>query len=78
MTYDTDVHMDFSLTNMTKKNREKTTEKVKKIKDGSSTNLSGGLIKGQSTPILSYKIGTLGEANNYVHCFFFITHFPNL
>ena len=53
VTYDTNVYMDFPLTNMTQANKRNTLAKVKSIRDGSSTNLCGGLIKGQST-LFSY------------------------
>ena len=47
VTYDTYVELVFSLTRMDKINKEKARSNVNSIVDGSSTNLSGGLIKGE-------------------------------
>lgn len=49
VTYDTGVYLDFGLMKMTSKNKEKATHIVKQISDGSSTNLSGGLLKGKES-----------------------------
>ena len=46
VTYDTKVRLDFGLMHMDEANKEKTKAMVKDIRDGSSTNLCGGLIKG--------------------------------
>ena len=47
VTYDTNVTLDFPLTCMDTNNKEKTKGMVKAIRDGSSTNLCGGLLKGK-------------------------------
>jgi len=44
--YDSNVEVVFGLMKMTKENRKKATAFVSSIKDGSSTNLCGGLLKG--------------------------------
>lgn len=46
VTYDTKVRLDFGLMHMNETNKEETKAIVKAIRDGSSTNLCGGLIKG--------------------------------
>ena len=46
VTYDTNVTLDFPLTCMNAANKERTKQAVKAIRDGSSTNLCGGLLKG--------------------------------
>lgn len=46
VTYDTNVTVDFELMKMTEKNQKSAKNFVERIKDGSSTNLSGGLLKG--------------------------------
>ncbi len=46
ITYDTHVYVDFGLITMNKENKAKCSQKVQSIRDGSSTNLSGGLLKG--------------------------------
>ena len=48
VTYDTYVQLVFGLTRMDKINKEKARSNVNSIVDGSSTNLSGGLIKGEA------------------------------
>ncbi len=48
ITYDTNVYVDFRLLTMTKENKSKCSQLVKNIRSGSSTNLSGGLMKGLS------------------------------
>ena len=48
VTYDTGVYLDFPLTAMTKANKDKTKTLVSKLRDGSGTNLCGGLVKGTS------------------------------
>ena len=47
VTYDTNVRLDFPLTRMNGDNKEKTKALVRAIIQGSSTNLCGGLIKGE-------------------------------
>lgn len=56
VTYDTHVKVDFPLTTMNAANKERTKVTVKAIKDGSSTNLCGGLLKG-----MEQIIGRTGE-----------------
>ena len=46
VTYDSGVRLEFGLTHMDDDSKEKTKALVKAIRDGSSTNLSGGLLKG--------------------------------
>ena len=46
ITYDSDVYVDFHLMKMTKENKMYALRKIHKIKDGSSTNLCGGLLRG--------------------------------
>ena len=46
VTYDSNIKLDFPLTKMTPDNKEGTKVIVKAIRDGSSTNLCGGLLKG--------------------------------
>ncbi|XP_003383100.1 PREDICTED: uncharacterized protein LOC100635885 [Amphimedon queenslandica] len=46
VTYDTNVKVDFGLTTMNQENKERSKVTVKAIRDGSSTNLCGGLLKG--------------------------------
>jgi len=46
VTYDTNVHLDFGLMKMSKENKELCLDKIQQIRDGSTTNLSGGLLKG--------------------------------
>ena len=46
VTYDSNVKLDFPLTKMTPDNKERIKVIVKAIHDGSSTNLCGGLLKG--------------------------------
>lgn len=46
ISYDTQIHLDFGLMRMTKHNKTSCLTKIQKIKSGSSTNLSGGLLKG--------------------------------
>ena len=50
VTYDTNVKLDFPLTRMNTANKEKTKAMVKAIRDGSSTNLCGGLLAGMMSP----------------------------
>ena len=47
VTYDSNVKLDFPLTSMTSDNKDKTKAEVRAIRDGSSTNLCGGLVKGE-------------------------------
>jgi len=47
VTYDTQVYLDFGLTAMDKANKERTKQTIQKLKDGSCTNLCGGLMKGR-------------------------------
>ena len=46
VTYDTHVKVDFGLMNMDKTNKGHGSSIIHQIRDGSSTNLSGGLLKG--------------------------------
>lgn len=46
VTYDTNVYVDFGLMNMTKDNKKAASSKIQNIRDGSSTNLCGGLLRG--------------------------------
>jgi hypothetical protein len=46
VTYDTQVYLDFPLTAMGGANKDKTKTIISKLRDGSSTNLCGGLVKG--------------------------------
>ena len=46
VTYDSNVKLDFPLTKMTPDSKERIKVIVKAIRDGSSTNLCGGLLKG--------------------------------
>ena len=48
VTYDSYVNLVFGLTKMDKVNKEKAKSFVKAIRDGSSTNLCGGLLKGMN------------------------------
>ena len=48
VTYDTNVKLQFGLTKMDHKKKEKTKEIVKCLVSGSSTNLSGGLLEGRT------------------------------
>ena len=48
VTYDTGVTLEFGLTSMTKANKDKTKLLVQSIRDGSCTNLCGGLMKGET------------------------------
>ena len=47
VTYDTGVTLEFGLTSMTKANKDKTKLLVQSIRDGSCTNLCGGLMEGE-------------------------------
>lgn len=47
VTYDSYVNLVFGLTKMDKVNKEKAKSFVEAIRDGSSTNLCGGLLKGK-------------------------------
>jgi len=46
VTYDTQVYLDFELRKMNKDNKSTALEKIRSIRDGSCTNLCGGLMKG--------------------------------
>ena len=46
VTYDTQVYLDFGLTVMNRANKDKTKALIQKLRDGSCTNLCGGLVKG--------------------------------
>ena len=48
VTYDTQVELVFGLMKMNKQNKERAKSFVESIRDGSSTNLCGGLLKGKS------------------------------
>ena len=47
VTYDTQVYLDFGLTAMDKTNKERTKHTIQNLRDGSCTNLCGGLMKGR-------------------------------
>lgn len=47
VTYDTHVELVFGLMKMDKQNKERAKTIIQSINDGSSTNLCGGLLKGQ-------------------------------
>ena len=51
VTYDTYVELVFGLTKMGKANKERSKSFVQSIVDGSSTNLSGGLLKGNASRV---------------------------
>ena len=46
VSYDTDVNLEFGLQNIDKKGKDFALKMIKSIQSGSSTNLSGGLMKG--------------------------------
>lgn len=46
VTYDSDVSLNFALMKMTKPNKDRARSFVEAIKEGSCTNLCGGLLKG--------------------------------
>lgn len=54
VTYDTGVTLEFGLTSITKANKEKTQLLIKSIKDGSDTNLCGGLMEGEVQHVQMY------------------------
>ena len=47
VTYDTSVTLEFGLTSITKANKDQTKLLIRSIKDGSDTNLCGGLMEGE-------------------------------
>ena len=47
VTYDTNVYLDFSLTSMNRANKDKAKINISKLREGSCTNLCGGLVKGR-------------------------------
>ena len=47
VTYDTNVTLEFGLTSITKANKDQTKLLIQSIKDGSDTNLCGGLMEGE-------------------------------
>jgi Ca-activated chloride channel family protein len=53
VTYDTNVYLDFSLTSMSRTNKDKTKITISKLRDGSSTNLCGGLVRGMEEVVQS-------------------------
>lgn len=54
VSYDTQVYLDFGLTAMNRANKDKTKSLIGKLRDGSCTNLCGGLMKGtQIKPVIS-------------------------
>ena len=58
VTYDSYVQLVFGLMKMDKANKERSKAFVESIVDGSSTNLSGGLIKGtqhEPHPLILYR-----------------------
>lgn len=67
VTYDSYVQLVFGLMKMDKANKERSKAFVQSIVDGSSTNLSGGLIKG--TYIIMYMHAAMHEPHPY--------HVPN-
>ena len=54
VTYDKGVTLEFGLTSITKANKEKTQLLIKSIKDGSGTNLCGGLMEGEVQRVQMY------------------------
>lgn len=46
VTYDTNIKVQFNLTNMDDEQKEKTKDIARSLTSGSSTNLSGGLLQG--------------------------------
>ena len=56
VSYDTQVYLDFGLTAMNKANKDKTKSLIGKLRDGSRTNLCGGLMKGTQIeiPVLKF------------------------
>lgn len=72
ITYDANVYLDFSLLNMTKENKDIASGKIQAIRDGSTTNLCGGLMKGlcqmidrkEKNEVASVLLFTDGLANN--------------
>lgn len=46
VTYDTNVYLNFPLTAMNRANKDKTKTAINELREGSCTNLCGGLIKG--------------------------------
>ena len=46
VTYDTQVYLDFGLTAMNRANKDRTKAVIGKLREGSCTNLCGGLMKG--------------------------------
>ena len=72
VTYDTHVAVDFGLMRMTKKNKEQCLTKIRKIASGSSTNLSGGLLKG-----LDQVASRTGEKNDVASVLLFTDGLAN-
>jgi len=56
VTYDTGVKLEFGLTSMTKANKDRTKMLIKKITDGSCTNLCGGLMEGRQGVVMCQQI----------------------
>ena len=48
VTYDSSVVLNFPLTQMDKSNKERAKSIIQKVREGSCTNLCGGLLKGTS------------------------------
>lgn len=57
VTYDTNVQLVFGLMKMDKANKQRSKSFVESIVDGSSTNLAGGLIKGNVAVSPTHKTG---------------------
>ncbi|CAI8038426.1 Inter-alpha-trypsin inhibitor heavy chain H1 [Geodia barretti] len=53
VTYDTNVYLDFSLTSMSTTNKDKAKITISNLREGSSTNLCGGLVKGMEEVVQS-------------------------
>ena len=56
VTYDTKVTLEFGLTSITKANKDRTKLLIQSIKDGSDTNLCGGLMEGEVQSVQMYII----------------------
>ena len=57
VSYDSDVRLEFGLTHMDDDSKGKTKALVKAISNGSSTNLCGGLLKGNYSAARLHKTG---------------------
>ena len=72
VTYDTGVYLEFGLMKMTKQNKENCLTKIRNIRDGSTTNLSGGLMKG-----LDQIASRVGEKNDVASVLLFTDGLAN-